>query len=68
MILNKILHTHKLDHKNQTRVRDFEKIFLFPSYKYFCRSTQQKTVGIFFNKTKTEVFLENRGHTFLDIE
>ena len=41
------------------------------NYDYFCKITQQKIVGkIFFfcNETKMEVFVENRGHTFLDID
>ena len=45
--------------------------FLFSSYDYFCKITRQKIVGkIFFfcNETKMEVFVENRGHTFLDID
>ena len=43
----------------------------FISKLYFCRSAPRKLVGkihIFGNKTKAEAFLENRGHTFLDID
>ena len=57
--------------KSIETICDFDKTFLFSSDDYFCQSTQQKNCREFFffcNKTKAEAFLENRGHTFLDIE
>ena len=65
-----MLLTHKLDNKEQKRVRDFDKTFLVPSYEYFSRSTQETFVGkyMLFNETQTESFLENRGHSYLAFE
>ena len=59
-------------HKNwiikNKNVCNFDKTFLFCSYEYFCRSTQQKNVWkiqiVFYNKTKTEAILKNRRHSF----
>ena len=42
---HELLPMHKLDNKDQNYVRDFDKIFLFPSCEYFRRSTPQKIMG-----------------------
>lgn len=67
--MHEILPLQKPDNKEQKCVREFDKTFLFSSCKYFCRSTHQKLWGksIFYNKTKMEEFLENRGHNFVNI-
>ena len=55
--------------KNQT-ILNFDKKNLFSSYEYYCKITQQKIVGklFFVIKPKLKLFLENRGHPFLDID
>ena len=52
--------------KNKS-VHDFDKTFLFSSYKYFCRSTEQKIVGkslFFVIKPKRKLFCKIGDMTF----